>query len=161
MAEMPPAAGEYAPNFELQAHPASVVALAGLRGRTVVLYFYPKADTPGCTTEACDFRDRVGDFVEAGAVVLACSPDPLRKLARFAAKHELPFQLLSDPDHSVAEAYGVWKEKTFMGRKYMGVERSTFVIGPDGVVLHAYVKVSVTGHAQAVLRAVTGDGDGG
>lgn len=161
MADRPPVAGECAPQFELHAHPESVVSLAGLRGRTVVLYFYPKADTPGCTTEACDFRDRADDFVGAGAVVLACSPDPVRKLARFAAKHELPFTLLSDPDHAVASAYGVWKEKTFMGRKYMGVERSTFVIGPDGVVLQAYANVRAAGHAEAVLQAVTDDGAGG
>jgi peroxiredoxin Q/BCP len=127
------------------------VQLADLRGKPVVLYFYPKDDTPGCTKQACDIRDAWGAFQRAGAVVLGVSPDSERSHAKFRAKYELPFQLLADPDHEVCELYEVWKQKSMYGRKYMGVERSTFVIGPDGVVLTSLRKVDPKKHADEVL----------
>jgi thioredoxin-dependent peroxiredoxin len=145
---------EQAPDFELQADDGSTVRLSDLRGRKVVLYFYPRADTPGCTTEACEFGDRTGSFEEQGAVVLGVSPDPVEAVRAFREKFSLPFRLLADPDHRVAEAYGVWTEKSMYGKKYMGVERTTFVIDEQGRVARAYRKVSPRGHAEAVLQGL-------
>jgi thioredoxin-dependent peroxiredoxin len=143
---------EPAPDFELQADDGSTVRLSDLRGRRVVLYFYPRADTPGCTTEACEFGDRTPSFEERGAVVLGVSPDPVADVRAFREKFALPFRLLADPDHQVAEAYGVWTQKSMFGKPYMGVERSTFVIDEQGRIARAYRKVRPEGHAEAVLR---------
>jgi len=147
-------AGSPAPAFSLQADDGSTVSLSGLAGETVVLYFYPKDDTSGCTAEACEFRDLQADYDAAGARVIGVSPDPIASHERFRDKHGLPFTLLSDPDHAVAEAYGVWVEKSRYGRTYMGVERSTFVIGPDGTIREALYRVKPQGHAASVLELV-------
>ena len=147
-------AGRPAPAFSLQADDGSTVSLADLAGTTVVLYFYPKDDTTGCTAEACEFRDLQPDYDAAGARVVGVSPDPLTSHAKFRDKHGLGFTLLSDPDHEVAEAYGVWVEKSRYGKTYMGVERSTFVIGPDGTLEQALYKVKPEGHAASVLELV-------
>jgi peroxiredoxin Q/BCP len=126
-----------------------------LRGNTVVLYFYPKADTPGCTTQACGVRDHRSDYERSGAVVFGISPDPVKRIAKFDDKYGLGFPLLADEDHAVAEAYGVWVEKSMYGRKYMGVERTTFVIGPDGVIKDVLRKVKPGEHDALVLGALT------
>jgi peroxiredoxin Q/BCP len=147
-------AGDPAPGFSLAADDGSTVSLSDLAGTTVVLYFYPKDDTSGCTAEACEFRDLQGDYDAAGARVIGVSPDPLASHVKFRDKHGLPFTLLSDPDHEAAEAYGVWVQKSMYGRTYMGVERSTFVIGPDGVLRQALYKVKPKGHAASVLELV-------
>ncbi len=125
-----------------------------MRGQTVVLYFYPKADTPGCTTQACGVRDHSLDYTRARATVIGISPDPVRRIAKFAGKYDLEFPLLADEDHAVAEAYGVWVQKSMYGRKYMGVERTTFIIGPDGKVLHEFRKVKPAEHDALVLDAL-------
>ena len=130
------------------------VTLSALRGSNVVLYFYPKASTPGCTTQACGVRDHRTDYEQAGAVVLGVSPDPVRALAKFAEKEGLDFTLLSDEDHSVAEAYGVWVEKSMYGRTYMGNERTTFVIDPEGRVKEVLRKVKPAEHDRLVLGAL-------
>jgi thioredoxin-dependent peroxiredoxin len=148
-------AGQAAPGFTLEADDGSAVSLADLAGSTVVLYFYPKDDTSGCTAEACEFRDLAPDYDAAGARVIGVSPDPVASHVRFRDKHGLPFSLLSDPDHAAAEAYGVWVRKSMYGRAYMGVERSTFVIGPDGVLVEALYKVRPKGHAASVLELVS------
>lgn len=144
--------GTPAPDFSLDADDGSTVALADLRGERVVLYFYPKDDTSGCTTQACGFRDHQSDFDAAGARVLGVSPDPIKSHVKFRDKHGLTFTLLSDHDHAVAEAYGVWVEKSMYGRTYMGIERSTFVIDADGVLEQALYKVKPAGHAESVLE---------
>ena len=149
--------GDTAPDFSLPADGEGSVALQDFRGRKLVLYFYPKDDTPGCTTEAQAFRDASDDFGRAAASILGLSPDKPVRHDRFKAKHSLPFVLGSDEDHSVAEAYGVWVEKRMYGRTYMGVERSTFLIDEDGQIARIWRKVRVKGHAQAVLDALTGD----
>ncbi len=146
--------GDVAPDFTLQADDGAEVTLSELKGRKVVLYFYPKDDTPGCTRQACDIRDRWSEFEEKGAVVLGVSPDPVRSHVKFRDKYELPFRLLADTDHQVAEAYGVWKEKSFMGRKYMGNERTTFVIGEDGRILRILPEVKPAEHAEQVLEVL-------
>jgi peroxiredoxin Q/BCP len=151
-----PRPGDPAPDFTL---PASgfhddEIALSALRGRPVVLYFYPKDDTSGCTTEACEFRDRWQDVKDAGAVVLGVSPDPVASHERFRDKYALPFPLLADTDHAVAEAYGVWGEKSMYGRKYMGVNRTTFLVAPDGRIACVFEKVKPKGHAAEVLQAL-------
>src|ERR1700733_1071628 len=146
--------GDIAPDFELPDQHGNAVKLSDLRGRTVVLYFYPKADTPGCTTQACGVRDHRSDYDEAGAVVLGVSPDPVNPIAQFAEKFSLGFPLLSDEDHSVAEAYGVWVEKNRYGRTYMGNERTTFVIGPDGTVRDVFRNVKPDQHDELVLGAL-------
>jgi peroxiredoxin Q/BCP len=146
--------GKKAPAFKLPASNGETVALGDFEGKTVVLYFYPKDDTPGCTKEACDFRDSLKKFTRKDAVVLGVSPDSLKSHDRFIAKFDLPFVLLSDEDHKVAEAYGVWGEKSMYGKTYMGVERATFVIGPDGRVKAVFRKVKVDGHIDEVLEAV-------
>ena len=128
--------------------------LAKLRGKRVVIFFYPKSDTPGCTKEACEFRDASKQFAKANAEIVGISPDKSEAQQKFAAKYTLPFTFVPDPDHSIAEAYGVWKEKSMYGRKYMGIERSTFVIGADGKVEKIFVKVKPEGHAAQVLEAL-------
>ena len=148
---MAPQPGDKAPDFTLPDQDGNPVSLAGLRGTTVVLYFYPKDDTPGCTTQACSVRDHRSDYQRAGAVVLGVSPDPVEEIAAFDQKYGLGFPLLSDAEHSVAEAYGVWVEKSMYGRTYMGMERSTFVIDPDGVVQEVFRKVKPSEHDELVL----------
>ncbi|WP_124726555.1 thioredoxin-dependent thiol peroxidase [Staphylospora marina] len=146
--------GDKAPEFTLEASSGETVSLSDFRGKVVVLYFYPKDMTPGCTTQACDFRDVHGDFEKLGAVVLGVSRDPVKSHEKFVSKHELPFLLLSDPDARVCEAYGVFKEKNMYGRKVMGIERSTFLIDPEGTVAKVWRKVKVKGHVQEVLEEV-------
>jgi peroxiredoxin Q/BCP len=146
--------GKPAPDFELQSDGGETVKLSSLRGRPVVLYFYPKDDTPGCTTQACGIRDAYGEFERAGAVVLGVSPDDESSHVRFRKKHDLPFTLLADTDHAVSEQYGVWGEKSFAGRKYMGVKRSTFVIDADGTVKTVMHDVKPATHAEDVLAAL-------
>ena len=150
MARLEP--GQPAPDFSLQADDGGTVALSDLRGTTVALYFYPKDDTTGCTAQACEFRDARADYEAAGVRVIGVSPDPLKSHTKFRDKYDLPFTLLSDPEHTAAEAYGVWVEKSMYGRTYMGIERSTFVIGPDGILREALYKVKPKGHAASVLE---------
>ena len=144
--------GDAAPDFTLTSDSGDTVRLADLRGKPVVLYFYPKDDTPGCTRQACDIRDAWGEFERAGAVVLGVSPDGEASHAKFKDKYGLPFPLLADTDHAVSEAYGVWGEKSFAGRKYMGVERSTFVVDQDGKLARVMRKVDPKTHADDVLQ---------
>jgi peroxiredoxin Q/BCP len=147
--------GAHAPSFELPDQDGEPVRLATLRGRTVVLYFYPKADTPGCTTQACSIRDRGADYAAAGVKVIGVSPDPVAKVKRFHDKQSLNFTLLADADHAVCEAYGVWVEKSMYGRKYWGAQRSTFIIDPDGTIAHVIPKVSPKTHDDEVLKALS------
>ena len=146
--------GTQAPDFELRSDDGDTVKLSALRGRQVVLYFYPKDDTPGCTTQACGIRDAYGEFERAGAVVLGVSPDDESSHEKFREKYELPFTLLTDTDHAVAERYGAWGEKKFAGKRYMGVKRSTFVIGEDGTVKTVMQNVKPATHADDVLAAL-------
>jgi peroxiredoxin Q/BCP len=146
--------GRPAPDFELLADTGEPLKLSSLRGRKVVLYFYPRANTPGCTREACDFRDHLPRLSRKGAVVLGISPDKPATQAKFKEKYQLPFPLLSDPDHKVAQAYGVWKAKTMYGKKTMGIERTTFVIDEEGKIAKIFPKVKVDGHAAEVLAAL-------
>lgn len=146
--------GDPAPDFELETDAGRRLRLSALRGKTVVLYFFPKAGTPGCTVEACEFRDALSRAKPECVVVLGVSPDMTAALAEFKARHRLPFTLLADPEKRAAQAYGVWKQKTLYGRKVMGVERTTFVIGPDGRIRRIYRKVRPRGHATEVLRAL-------
>lgn len=146
--------GAKAPSFSLPSDSGSPVALKDLKGKTVVLYFYPKDDTSGCTTEACEFRDNWKAVKAAGAVVLGVSPDAVASHARFKVKYKLPFPLLADADHAVAEAYGAWGEKSMYGRKYMGILRSTFVIDGAGRIVKIFEKVKPKGHAAEVLAAL-------
>jgi thioredoxin-dependent peroxiredoxin len=146
--------GKPAPDFELQSDSGASVKLSELRGRPVVLYFYPKDDTPGCTTEACEFRDAYDVFRKRGAEVLGVSPDDIASHQRFKSKHELPFTLLADPDHAVAEKYGVWGEKKFAGKTYMGINRSTFIIDEEGKVARAMRGIKPAGHAAQVLDSL-------
>lgn len=146
--------GMQAPDFSLPTDGEAPVRLSDFRGRMVVLYFYPKADTPGCTTEALDFTARKEAFETAGASVIAVSPDACAKHAKFRAKHDLTILLASDEDHSMAESYGVWVEKKNYGRTYMGIERSTFLIDAEGKIAKIWRKVRVKDHAEKVLEAV-------
>lgn len=146
--------GSPAPPFALPSGDGDTVALSDLHGRQVVLYFYPKDDTPGCTTQACDLRDSWRAIQEAGAVVLGVSPDGPASHAQFARKFQLPFPLLADEDHAVAEAYGAWGEKSMYGRTYMGIIRSTVIIDGQGVVSHVFPRVRPKGHAASVLAAL-------
>ena len=146
--------GKPAPEFELTSDSGETVKLSDLRGKQVVLYFYPKDDTPGCTTQACGIRDVYGEFEQTGAVVLGVSPDDERSHVKFKEKYDLPFTLLADEDHRVSEEYGVWGEKSYMGKKYMGVERSTFVIDEDGNVKRVMRKVKPNTHADDVLETL-------
>jgi peroxiredoxin Q/BCP len=142
--------GDLAPDFALPADDGSTVRLSGLRGSRVVLYFYPKDDTSGCTIQACELRDDLPAFEALDVRVLGVSPDPVSSHVRFRDKYDLNFPLLADEDHAVAEAYGVWAEKSMYGRRYMGIERSTFVIDPDGVIEAVWRKVKARGHADLV-----------
>ena len=146
--------GDDAPDFTLPDQQGNPVTLSGLRGQTVVLYFYPKADTPGCTTQACGVRDRRPEYDHANAVVLGVSPDPVKAVAKFDDKYTLGFTLLADEDHAVCEAYGVWGEKSMYGKKYMGAERTTFVIDPEGKVAEVFRKVKPAEHDDLVLAAL-------
>lgn len=148
--------GDAAPEFELKDGAGNTVRLAELRGRKVVLYFYPRDNTPGCTQEACDFRDRHAELRGLGAVLLGVSPDGEQSHRRFAAKYALPFPLLADEQSSVAEAYGVWKEKAMYGKTYMGVARTTFLIDEQGRIARIWPKVKVAGHGDEVLAALRG-----
>lgn len=143
-----------APDISLRTDAGDPFELSSLRGKNVVLYFYPKADTPGCTKEACSFRDNSAKFSKENTVIVGVSPDPERAQAKFKEKFGLPFTLLADTDHKAAEAYGVWKEKSMYGRKYMGIERTTFVIDPEGRIKKIFPKVRVEGHAEEVLAAI-------
>ena len=146
--------GADAPDFELTSDTGEPIRLSSLRGKPVVLYFYPRDDTPGCTTQACGIRDVYDDFRDRGAVVLGVSPDDEASHRRFKEKFGLPFTLLADPDHAVAEQYGVWAERTMYGKKSMGIKRSTFVIDADGRVAKALYGVKPEGHAELVLEAL-------
>jgi thioredoxin-dependent peroxiredoxin len=149
--------GQPAPTFTLPSDSGDV-SLESLRGKPVVLYFYPKDDTPGCTRQACGIRDAWGEFERRGAVVLGVSPDSVKKHEKFRDKYKLPFTLLADEDHAVAEKYGTWVEKSFAGRKYMGVERSTFVIDADGNLAKVMRRVKPDTHADEVLSALPAQG---
>jgi peroxiredoxin Q/BCP len=149
-------AGDLAPDFTLATDAGEPLTLSSLRGRNVVLYFYPKDDTPGCNIEACEFRDALPRFDGLDAVVLGVSPDSVESHRKFRDKFDLPFTLLADERHEVAERYDVWKEKSMFGRTFMGVERTTLVIGPDGRIAHVFEKVRPEGHADEVARALTG-----
>jgi thioredoxin-dependent peroxiredoxin len=149
--------GKPAPDFALQNDVGETVRLSDLKGNQVVLYFYPKDDTPGCTTQACGIRDAYQEFQDAGAVVLGISPDGVDSHERFKQKYSLPFTLLADESHRVADDYGVWGERSYMGRKYMGVERSTFVIAEDGTVKKVMRKVKPDTHADGVLAVLASD----
>jgi thioredoxin-dependent peroxiredoxin len=149
-------AGDQAPEFSLPADDGTIVTLGGLRGKNVVLYFYPKDDTSGCTKEACEFRDSWKDVKKSGAVVLGVSPDPVASHQKFKQKYQLPFPLLADTDHSIASAYGAWGEKSMYGRKYQGILRTTFLIDPDGRVSRVFEQVRPAGHASEVLAALRG-----
>ncbi|TCS82592.1 thioredoxin-dependent thiol peroxidase [Tepidibacillus fermentans] len=146
--------GQKAPDFTLPASNGEQVSLHDFRGKYVVLYFYPKDNTPGCTTEACSFRDYHEEFKGLNAVILGVSPDPLKSHAKFIEKYQLPFLLLSDENHKVAEAYGVWKLKKMYGKEYMGIERSTFIIDPEGNLVNIYRKVKVKGHVEEALEFI-------
>ncbi|MEJ1994833.1 MAG: thioredoxin-dependent thiol peroxidase [Limibacillus sp.] len=145
--------GDKAPDFSMPTDGGGSVSLKDLKGKKVVLYFYPKDDTPGCTKEACGFRDALPDFSGADAEIIGVSKDSVAKHDKFKAKHELPFTLASDEDGSVCEAYGTWVEKSMYGRKYMGIDRATFLIGPDGKIAQVWRKVKVPGHVEEVLEA--------
>jgi thioredoxin-dependent peroxiredoxin len=147
-------AGEQAPDFEVPDQDGRAVKLSDFRGTPVVLFFYPKADTPGCTTQACSVRDHQADYAEVGAPVLGISPDSVAKVKKFHEKYELNFSLLADEDHAVAEAYGVWVEKSMYGKTYLGNERTTFVIDSDGRVTQVLRKVKPAEHDQLVLAAL-------
>jgi thioredoxin-dependent peroxiredoxin len=143
--------GKPAPDFELQSDTGDTVRLSDFRGKPVVLYFYPKDDTPGCTTEAREFRDAYDTYRERGIEILGVSPDDVASHEKFKTKYELPFTLLADPQHKTAEAYGVWGERNFAGKKYMGINRSTFLIDAEGKVARAMLGIKPAGHAAAVL----------
>jgi peroxiredoxin Q/BCP len=146
--------GDPAPDFQLVTDSGEPFRLFDVRGKDVVIYFYPKADTPGCTVESCEFRDAAAEFAGRGAVIVGISPDTVKSQADFKTKYGLPFTLLADPDHVAAEAFGVWKQKSMYGRKYMGIERTTFVVGKDGRIRKIFGKVKPAGHAAEVLTAI-------
>jgi thioredoxin-dependent peroxiredoxin len=147
-------AGQAAPDFTLPDQDGKELSLSSLRSETVVLYFYPRADTPGCTTQACGVRDRGGDYAKAGARVIGVSPDEVAAVKKFADKFDLDFILLADADHAVADAYGAWVEKSMYGKKYMGVQRATFLIDPEGKIAKVFPKVSPKTHDDVVLKAL-------
>lgn len=149
-----PQPGDLAPDFTVLTDTGETLTLSALKGHPVVLYFYPKDDTSGCTTEACEFRDLFPRFDGNKAVILGVSPDPVKSHAKFKAKYELPFTLLADTEKAIAQAYDVWKEKSMYGRKYMGVERTTFVIDAQGRVVRVFEKVKPAGHAAAVMAVL-------
>jgi thioredoxin-dependent peroxiredoxin len=146
--------GDLAPEIALPTDSGKAFELSSLKGKNIVLYFYPKADTPGCTKEACSFRDASSHFSAANTVIVGVSPDTSEAQSKFKTKFSLPFVLLADADHRAAELYGVWKEKNMYGRKYMGVERTTFVINPEGKITKIFPKVKVDGHVEEVLAAI-------
>ena len=146
--------GDSAPDISLDTDSGEHLDLSSLRGKNIVLYFYPKADTPGCTKEACEFRDTSPKLTKANTVIVGVSPDTTSSQAKFKQKFDLPFTLLADVNHAAAEAYGVWGEKSMYGKKYMGVDRTTFVIGTDGTIKKIFPKVKVEGHAEEVLAAI-------
>lgn len=147
-------AGAQAPEFKLTDQEGNLRALSDFSGQTIVVYFYPKDDTPGCTKEACSFRDAYQDFKDAGVEIIGISPDSEKSHTKFMNKYELPFILLSDPDHKTCEAYGVWGLKKYMGREYEGVYRTTFIIGPEGEIKRVFENVKPSDHSQEVLAAV-------
>jgi peroxiredoxin Q/BCP len=147
-------AGQAAPDFTLPDQDGEELTFSRLRGETVVLYFYPRADTPGCTTQACGIRDRGSEYAAAGGRVIGVSPDEVDAVKKFAGKFDLDFTLLADADHAVAEAYGAWVEKSMYGKKYMGVQRATFLIDPDGKIARVFPKVSPKTHDDVVLKAL-------
>lgn len=149
-----PTVGKPAPAFTLDTDSGEPLSLQDLKGKAVVLYFYPKDDTSGCTTEACEFRDLLPRFTKGNAVILGVSPDSVKSHQKFKTKYELTFPLLADVEHAVAEQYGVWKEKSMYGKKYMGVERTTFVIDGKGVLRHIFEKVKPAGHADEVAAVL-------
>ncbi|HEY7211819.1 MAG TPA: thioredoxin-dependent thiol peroxidase [Bryobacteraceae bacterium] len=149
-----PQEGAQAPEISLLTDRGEPFRLSSLKGKNVVLYFYPKADTPGCTREACDFKADSEKFSKANTMIVGVSPDPSAAQAKFKSKFDLPFTLLADTQHKAAEDYGVWKEKSMYGKKYMGIERTTFVIGTDGKIRKIFPKVKVDGHAAEVLAAI-------
>jgi peroxiredoxin Q/BCP len=155
-----PTTGDAAPDFQLKDQNGNDVKLSQLRGKNVVLYFYPKDDTSGCTREACDFRDEHSALEAAGAVVLGVSPDDTKSHMKFATKYSLPFPLLADTERKVCDAYGVWGEKSLYGRKFLGVTRATFVIDTEGKVAHVWPKVKVDGHVQEILQTLKGSAPG-
>jgi peroxiredoxin Q/BCP len=144
--------GKPAPDFNLPASTGEQISLKNLRGKTVVLYFYPRADTPGCTVEACGFRDAIADYDKANVKVIGISPDPIEDVRKFSDKFHLNFPLVADADHSVAEAYGVWQKKQMAGKEYMGVVRTTFVIDKDGNIARVFEKVKPDGHEKEILQ---------
>lgn len=146
--------GKRAPDFTLAADDGKKVRLSELKGRPIVLYFYPKDDTPGCTREACAFRDQRSQIQDLGAIVLGISPDTVESHARFRDKYELNFPLLADPDHKVAEKYGAWREKNMYGKRSMGIQRSTYLIDADGKIAALWKRVSVDGHDEQILKAL-------
>lgn len=146
--------GDKAPDFAAQTQDGKTVSLKDYAGKPVILYFYPRDDTPGCTKEACGFRDDFAQFEKKGAVVLGVSTDPVKAHVKFAEKYSLPFKLLADVDHKIVEAYGVWGQKSFLGKKYMGTHRVTFLIGPDGVIKKIWPEVKPTEHSAEVLAAI-------
>jgi thioredoxin-dependent peroxiredoxin len=147
-------AGQIAPDFTLPDQDGQDVSLSSLRGAPVVLYFYPKADTPGCTTQACGIRDHHDEYAQRGVRVLGVSPDPVKAVKAFHDKQSLDFTLLADEGHAVADAYGTWVEKSMYGRTYLGNARATFIIGPDGTITHVFPKVSPKTHDEVVLEAL-------
>jgi thioredoxin-dependent peroxiredoxin len=151
---MKPQPGDDAPDFSLAADDGSTVSRQSQLGQRYILYFYPKDDTPGCTAQACSMRDNFSRVVGTGVEVFGVSPDSVARHVRFRAKYELPYRLLSDPEHAVADAYGVWVDKTYQGRTYQGVERSSFVIGPDGKVEHVLERVKPMEHVDLLLEAL-------
>jgi len=153
---MPITVGISAPDFILLDDTGVTRRLSDYRGQNVVLYFYPKDDTPGCTTEACNFRDDYSAYVEAGVTILGVSPDSSKSHAKFKKKFQLPFPLLADEQHSICDAYGVWGQKKLMGREYMGVLRTTFVISPDGKIKKVFENVRPASHSVEVLAAIKG-----
>ena len=148
------AEGDMAPDFSLPDQNGEQVKLSGLKGESVVLYFYPRADTPGCTTQACGVRDRRADYEQAGVRVIGISPDEVKAIDKFAGKYDLGFTLLADADHAVAEKYGTWVEKSMYGKKYMGVQRATFFVDPDGKIAKVFPKVQPKKHDELVLKAL-------
>ncbi|TDQ33738.1 thioredoxin-dependent thiol peroxidase [Aureibacillus halotolerans] len=152
------AEGQSAPDFTLPSQKGEKIQLSSFTGKYVVLYFYPKDMTPGCTTQACDFRDHFQSFADANAVIIGISPDPVKRHQTFVEKYDLPFCLLADEDHQVAEDYGVWQLKKNFGNEYMGIVRSTFVIDPEGTILKEWRNVRVKGHVEKALQFVQNQG---
>ena len=146
--------GKRAPDFSADSTSGGKISLKDFKGKNVILYFYPKDNTSGCTKEACNFRDAFADFKKQSAVIVGVSPDSIASHDKFIARFDLPFALVSDPDHAIAERYGVWKQKSMYGRKYMGIERTTFIIDPAGKIARIFPKVKVENHHAEVLEAL-------